>query len=84
MKLAWVKNHLTDPNQFYPGIAESWEIAPDNSSITIKLRPNDKWSDGKPITAEDVKFSIGLAYTQGSTAYALDPRRPARPPTSRS
>ncbi|MGI5271004.1 ABC transporter substrate-binding protein [Nonomuraea sp. CA-218870] len=73
MKLAWVKNHVTDPNQFYPGIAESWEIAPDNSAITIKLQPNNKWSDGKPVTAEDVRLSIGIAYTQGSTAFALTP-----------
>ncbi|TXK41702.1 ABC transporter substrate-binding protein [Nonomuraea sp. C10] len=73
MKLAWVKNHLTDPNQFYPGIAESWEIAPDNSAITIKLQPNNKWSDGKPVTAEDVRLSIGIAYTQGSTAFAITP-----------
>ncbi|GAA2874647.1 ABC transporter substrate-binding protein [Streptosporangium fragile] len=71
--LGWTKNHLTDPNQFYPGVAESWEIAPDQSSITIRLHPDGKWSDGRPITAEDVKFSIGLAYTQGGTAYALDP-----------
>ncbi|AWS43139.1 ABC transporter substrate-binding protein [Streptosporangium sp. 'caverna'] len=71
--LGWTKNNLTDSNQFYPGVAESWKIAPHQSSITIKLRPNGKWSDGRPITAEDVKFSIGLAYTQGGTAYALDP-----------
>jgi peptide/nickel transport system substrate-binding protein len=73
MKLAWVKNALTDPNQFYPGIAASWDIAPDNSSITIHLQPNNKWSDGKPVTAEDVKLSIGIAYTQGSTAFAITP-----------
>ncbi|WP_068923400.1 ABC transporter substrate-binding protein [Planobispora rosea] len=73
MKLAWIKNHLTDPNQFYPGIAASWEIAPDNSSITIKLHPGNKWSDGKPVTAEDVRLSIGIAYTQGSTAFAITP-----------
>ncbi|MFF5205649.1 ABC transporter substrate-binding protein [Streptosporangium sp. NPDC000396] len=73
MSLGWTKNHLTDPNQFYPGIAESWEIAPDQSSITIRLQRDNKWSDGRPVTAEDVKFSIGLAYTQGGTAYALNP-----------
>ncbi|MEO3884617.1 ABC transporter substrate-binding protein [Nonomuraea sp. B5E05] len=73
MKLGWVKNHVTDPNQFYPGIAEKWEIAEDNSSITLHLQPNGKWSDGKPVTAEDVKLSIGIAYTQGSTAFAITP-----------
>ncbi|MFG1966565.1 ABC transporter substrate-binding protein [Nonomuraea sp. NPDC049028] len=73
MRIAWVKNHLTDPNQALPGIAASWEIAPDNSAITLKLQPNAKWSDGKPVTAEDVKMSIGIAYTQGSTAFSLTP-----------
>ncbi|MEO3803812.1 ABC transporter substrate-binding protein [Nonomuraea sp. B1E8] len=73
MKLGWVKNHVTDPNQFYPGIAEKWEIAEDNSSITLHLQPNGKWSDGKPVTAEDVKLSIAIAYTQGSTAFAITP-----------
>ncbi|NUR85768.1 MAG: ABC transporter substrate-binding protein [Nonomuraea sp.] len=72
-KLAWYKNTLTDPNQFYPGAAASWEIAPDNSSVTIHLQPNGKWSDGKPITADDVKMSIGIAYTQGSTAFSITP-----------
>jgi peptide/nickel transport system substrate-binding protein len=73
MRIGWVKNHLTDPNQALPGIAASWEIAPDNSSITLKLQPNAKWSDGKPVTAEDVKMSIGIAYTQGSTAFSITP-----------
>ncbi|MEU7913160.1 ABC transporter substrate-binding protein [Microbispora bryophytorum] len=73
MRIAWAKNTLTDPNQFYPGIAASWDIAPDNSSITLHLQPGNKWSDGQPVTAEDVKFSIALAYTQGSTAFAVDP-----------
>ncbi|MEV4289985.1 ABC transporter substrate-binding protein [Nonomuraea bangladeshensis] len=73
MKLGWVKNHLTDPNQALPGIAASWEIAPDNSAITLKLQPNAKWSDGKPVTADDVKMSIGIAYTQGSTAFSVTP-----------
>lgn len=73
MRIGWVKNHLTDPNQAVPGIAASWEIAPDNSAITLKIQPNAKWSDGKPVTAEDVKLSIGIAYTQGSTAFAITP-----------
>ncbi|MFG1702094.1 ABC transporter substrate-binding protein [Nonomuraea sp. M3C6] len=73
MKLGWTKNALTDPNQFYPGIAASWDIAPDNSSITLHIQPNAKWSDGKPVTAEDVKLSLGIAYTQGSTAFAITP-----------
>ncbi|MFI6598372.1 ABC transporter substrate-binding protein [Nonomuraea sp. NPDC050536] len=72
-KLAWYKNDLVNPNVFYPGAAASWDIAPDNSSVTIHLQPGGKWSDGKPVTAEDVKMSIGIAYTQGSTAFSITP-----------
>jgi peptide/nickel transport system substrate-binding protein len=73
MKIGWVKNHLTDPNVALPGIAASWDLEADNSAITLKLQPNAKWSDGKPVTAEDVKLSIGIAYTVGSTAFAVTP-----------
>ncbi|MEW9534312.1 ABC transporter substrate-binding protein [Microbispora sp. NPDC049125] len=74
MALAWQKNDPIDPDQFYPAIASSWTAAPDRSSVVIHLQPNARWSDGKPVTSEDVRVSIGLAYTQGGTAYALDPK----------
>ncbi|GAA4232982.1 peptide/nickel transport system substrate-binding protein [Streptosporangium album] len=74
MALAWPKNDPTDPNQFYPAIARSWTVAPDGSAVVIRLQPNAKWSDGKPVTSEDIRVSIGLAYSQGGTAYALDPK----------
>ncbi len=41
-----------------PGLAESWELAPDGLSITFRLRKNVTWHDGKPFTAEDVRFSF--------------------------
>lgn len=41
-----------------PGLAESWTVSPDKKTYTFKLRPNVKWHDGKPFTAEDVKFSV--------------------------
>jgi peptide/nickel transport system substrate-binding protein len=40
-----------------PGLAESWEVAPDGLSYTFHLRPGT-FSDGSPVTAEDVKFSL--------------------------
>lgn len=40
-----------------PGLAEKWEISPDGTSITFTIRDNARWSDGKPLTVEDVKFS---------------------------
>ena len=41
-----------------PYLAESWEIAPDALSVTLRLRKNAVFHDGKPITSEDVAFSI--------------------------
>jgi oligopeptide transport system substrate-binding protein len=41
-----------------PGAAESWEVSPDGLTLTFHLRPDGKWSDGVPVTAED--FVTGL------------------------
>jgi len=48
-----------------PEVAESWEIAEDGSAITFKLRPEGKFQDGSPITAEDVKWSFDRAVSVG-------------------
>jgi peptide/nickel transport system substrate-binding protein len=41
-----------------PYLAESWEISPDALSVTLRLRKDALFHDGKPITSEDVAFSI--------------------------
>ncbi len=49
----------TDPDgKYIPWLAESWEASPDGKVWTIKLRKDVKWQDGKPFTAEDVKFTF--------------------------
>lgn len=40
-----------------PSLAESWQISDDNKKISFILRENLKWSDGKPLTADDVVFT---------------------------
>jgi len=37
-------------------------ISADSLTMTFKLRPNLKWSDGQPLTADDVAFSYGLMF----------------------
>ncbi len=40
-----------------PGVAESWTISDDMTQYTFKLRKDAVWSDGVPITANDVVYS---------------------------
>ena len=40
-----------------PGLAESWTNSPDGKTWTFKLRKNLRWSDGAPLTADDVVFT---------------------------
>lgn len=43
------------------GIAESYEFADDNKSITVKLRPGLTFHSGNPVTADDVVYSLARA-----------------------
>jgi len=47
-------------NKLQPGLAVSWKNI-DPKTWEFKLRPNVKWQDGKPFTAEDVIFSYQRA-----------------------
>ena len=48
-----------------PELAESWQVAPDGMSVTLKLRRDAKFHDGTPVTAKDVKWSFDRAVTVG-------------------
>jgi peptide/nickel transport system substrate-binding protein len=45
-----------------PALAESWLVSPDSKSITFTLKPNLKWSDGAPLTIDDVSFTFNEVY----------------------
>ena len=49
------------------GLATSWTASPDARVYTFKLRPNVRWHDGKPFTAEDVVFSFNERYKAKDT-----------------
>ena len=46
-----------DQQEVEPGLAESWTNSPDGKTWTFKLRKNLRWSDGEPLTADDVVFT---------------------------
>jgi peptide/nickel transport system substrate-binding protein len=44
--------------QMYPLLAgEAYEWNADQTAMTVKLNPDAKWSDGTPVTAEDVAYT---------------------------
>ncbi|MBN4003944.1 ABC transporter substrate-binding protein [Nostoc sp. LPT] len=45
-----------------PDLAESWQISDDKLRFTFTLREGLKWSDGQPLTAEDVVFTYNEIY----------------------
>ncbi|MFN8592455.1 MAG: peptide ABC transporter substrate-binding protein [Thermomicrobiales bacterium] len=44
--------------QTIPAAAESWEYNKDATQITFQLRPDLKYSDGSPLTAENFRYAI--------------------------
>jgi peptide/nickel transport system substrate-binding protein len=44
---------------FEPWLATSWARSPDGREITFHLRQDAVWSDGHPVTCEDVRFTHG-------------------------
>lgn len=49
--------------EYIPGLAESFTIAPDGKSITLKIRQGAKFADGAEITAESFKHTFDRALT---------------------
>ena len=41
-----------------PGAAKSWTTSADGLVWTFKLRPDGRWSDGQPVTADDFVFAF--------------------------
>ena len=51
-----------------PGMAESWEIAPDGTRYTFHLRENARWSNGDRVTAQDFVDSWRRTLTPATAA----------------
>jgi peptide/nickel transport system substrate-binding protein len=53
-----MSRNRAEPFALYGLIAQSIEVAPDRSRVTFNLDPRARFSDGTPVTAADVVFSL--------------------------
>ena len=55
--LAEQSDYAEHPPTFAPALAERFEWSPDRTALTFHLRRDALWSDGQPITADDVRWT---------------------------
>lgn len=61
-------------NELVPAAAESHSVSEDGKVYTFKLDPTAKWSDGKPVTAENFRYAYErVIETSSPFAYLLEP-----------
>ena len=68
--LLYARLLFLDPetSKLEPGLAESWEKSPDGKTYTFHLK-DAKFSDGSPISAEDMAFSLERVRSAKESAY---------------
>ncbi len=54
-----------EPFSLYAYLADKVEVAPDKKSVTFTLNKKAKFSDGTPVTADDVIFSFNVLIKKG-------------------
>ena len=65
---------LDENNNPVPAVAERWEVSPDGLKYVFYLRPDAKWSNGDPVTAQDFEYAWKTALSPelaSSYAYQL-------------
>lgn len=60
-----------EPDALYGLLAETVTISPDRNVFTFALRPQARWHDGTPLTAEDVAFTYTTFKEKGHPLLAL-------------
>ena len=77
---AWSISTRTTRRSF-PYLAKSWESNADQTQFIFRLDPEAKFSDGSPVEAKDVKWSLErLKDIKGSAAYMMDPLKSIETP----
>lgn len=56
-------------NNLESDLAETWKQSDDGKVYTVRLRKDAVWHDGKPVTADDVVFTLGLIKNPQTRSY---------------
>lgn len=86
VRMSWVFDTLIWKNQdsYIPALATNWSFDAVRQAFTFHLNPKAKWHDGRPLTSEDVVFTLEyfkrhpyrwISVDNVSSAEALDPHR---------
>ncbi|GII23740.1 ABC transporter substrate-binding protein [Planosporangium mesophilum] len=64
----FLTNYDPKDDHAVPALATSWSTSPDKLVWTFTIRDGMKWSDGKPVTAEDIAWTYNLIMTSPDAA----------------
>ena len=67
---ALMRRSRDEPFTLYGLLAETIEIDDKRTYITFNLNPNARWSDGKPVTADDIVFTFEILQDKGRPPYS--------------
>ena len=62
-----------DAGDYVCSLAERYEISSDALVFTFYIHPDAKWTDGTPVTASDVKFSMDQLLVSAYTSWIYEP-----------
>lgn len=62
-RLVEIGEHSDGSTEIVPSLATQWEVSEDGKVYTFTLRDDVKFSNGKPLTSKDVKFSLSRLLT---------------------
>jgi peptide/nickel transport system substrate-binding protein len=65
-----MQRNQDEPFSLYGLVAETVEMPEDRKSITFNLNPAARWSDGEPITPEDIIFTYEVFTEKGRPPYS--------------
>ncbi len=64
------QNYIT--GEIEPGLAEAWAVSEGGRTWTFTLRQGVRWTDGKPLTIDDIVFSLEAVFADGVQSSTRD------------